>query len=799
MSGKSLLDVRVVLRQISRSPMFALVSLALVGIALGPCLAMLAVVESIDLAPLPFAESQNLVDVRETAAANDPACPSCALPTSFRTFTDWRDQLHSVRSLAAYAPRTRAVWEHHDGSTVVWLTEVSGEFFAALGVPPLLGRVIEGRDVREGADAPVLLSYSVWNSDFARDPSVVGRSLQLDPSRGRSSTFTVIGVMPEHFLYPMNTAMWIPVAPDASASRGEREYAVLGRLRPGATLQQADAELAVVQDRLTTEDPILLRGFGAQVVPLHQRVAALASSSRFLLLLVAVVLLGATCANLLGLFVARAATRRGDAGVRLALGARRRDVVRPLLIEILMVGSAGLVVALAIAHWMLRLIGVLLRVDFAGVTIDLTWRVAVVGALMAAVMAVVLGVVTSGETLRGATSLHLGSGRVAGTRRRIGAAALCSLQVALALVLVVGGVALSREFLRLRFDAAGYDPVGLTYVDLGSVAAHARRDNLSEFAERARTIPGVNDVAVFSRSSELAVPLEPLPSGVNPRLQYVRVSANFFTTLGMRLSSGRSISAHGEAPAAEVVVNQSAARALWPDAAALGKVLKITDEDRRQSRLVTVVGVLRDARLLTPLRGAAQLVVYDVTSNAEMVAPIVYVRSRNSGGELRAALRQLLVNVFGPSESASLSAVSLSDGLREETRGLRVMVGTTGGFALVTLILAAVGLYGLVAYSLSEKVREIGVRIALGASATRIMLLAASEGAFILLAGTVVGMIGSLSLEPILESLVGGRARLDPFVFAMSVAVLLVATIAAIVVPGRRALRTDPARALQMP
>jgi putative ABC transport system permease protein len=796
-------DVAYALRALRKNPSFSAVAIVTLALGIGANTAIFSVVNAVLLRPLPFADPVRLVMVFATDTSRNNQYDV----TSYPTFLDWQAQNRSFESMAAFANRTLIVGV---GNEFVYTRgkAVTPNVFDVVGVAPALGRTF--RDFQPGGPDVVVLSDGFWRRAFGARPDVVGQTMRVD-----DRVHTIVGVMPPQFHIEGDYEQFYePLA--VETSRGHGYLHVAARLRPGVTLQQAYADMSAIADRLARAYPRQLAGAGVNLVPLG---AALAKDVRFGLLtmlgVVSLVLLIA-CANVAGLMLARGAARQRELAVRAALGAGRARIARQLLTESAVLALAGGALGLLAADWCARALSAAVseqfvvprladtRTDFAVLAFTLLISLGT-GAVFGAVPALAASSPDLTDALR--DGAHGASGVRAPRLRR----GLVVLETALALVLLAGAGTLLKTLLALRATHPGFETANVIKADvllpLPKYAAFVDRVRFYDTAQqRVRALPGVRSAAFVSdlpltgSSDTLSFHIVGKPDPAPGKFfscGFNMASAGYFATLGIPVKAGRELDQNdrpGMPPV--IVINETAARTYWPGESPLGHQISMPGQSNTSTTL-TVVGVVGDVHhvgLGVPPRPE----IYLSTFQAQLLWPWSSVVVRTYGDPasladtLKAALRGVDPTLAVQRINTLADVVSLS---MVEPRVYTLLLGT---FAALAVLLAAIGLYGLVAYGVSQRTHELGVRMALGATRLEIVRLVLREGLWLVIGGVALGLAGAFATTRLLVGLVKGSRPNDPLTFAAVTAVLLVAGLVASYVPARRAARVDSITALRV-
>ena len=793
-------DVRYAARRLRKSPGFALVAVGALTLGIGANTAIFSVVNSVLLRPLPYPEPEQLVQVWETR----PRMNMPRTEVAPHEFLAWAGQSQSFRQLAAndsteYNLTGRGEPERVTGALV------TASYFPLLGVSPARGRAFLAEEDEPGKENVVVLGHELWQSRFNSDPSVVGQSVSLD-----GVPCTVVGVMPRGFSLPNGAELARPIAFSAAdrAKAGSHFLNVYGRLKEGVTLAQAEGEMAAVAGRVEQDFGEANVGHRVVLVPLHEQVVGGARTALLVLLGAVGLVLLIACANVANLLLARAAGRRREVAVRSALGASRWRIVRQLLAESLLLSALSGAAGLLLAVWGVDL---LVSLDPTGVQrageVTLDWRVLgftlglslLTGLLFGLAPALQASKADFNESLKegGRSAQGLGRSRLRG--------ALVVSEVALTLVLLVGAGLLVKSFRQLLAVESGLDPHGVLTMDVSLPRAkYAERQQITSFYERlveqAASLPGVEAAGAVSvlplagNDNSNFVQIEgrpPLPPGQALRAGRRNVSADYFRALGIRVKRGRAFSAsdsNGAPPV--VVINEAMARSFFAGEDPVGKRIRTGD----RSPWVEVVGVVGDVRH----RGL------DVDTRPEMFFPHPQAPSRQmtlavraSGdplalaGPLRERVREL------DRDQPVGNVKTMETWVAESVASRRFSVLLLGVFACVAAGLAALGLYGVVSYSVAQRTHEIGLRVALGARPRDVLRLVIRQGMILTLLGTAVGLLAALALTRVMSGLLFGVGATDAATFVTVPLLLVAVALLACYLPARRATKVDPMVALR--
>lgn len=793
-----LTDLRFAARSLAKSTLFTVVALASLALGIGANVTVFSIVSALALKPLPYADADRLVDVSEWSATK--LCSGCGVGTSYPGYVDWRASARSFSAMGGYLERPFAV-SGKESAERVGGALVSAGVFEILGVRPALGRAFIPADDRPGAPAVVILGDALWTTRFASNPAVIGSTVRVN-----GIPHVVIGVMPPRFAFPEFAALWVPLAPNAAGwVRDDRSLGVVARLAPGSTMRSADAEMAAIARSLAARHPAAQAEWTARVSSLRSQFGAMPTSMYVALLGAVLFVLLIVCANLAGLLLARGAQRQREIGIRLAIGATRAQIVRHLLMESTLLAVAGGGLGMLVALW-----GVDLAAKGLGAQAPFYVDFALDGATLAYCAAASIGAgVAFGlfPALRAsAADVHSLLKEGAAAPRHVRARGTLVIgQLALALVLLAGAAELTKSFLRISAPAEGYDAQSLLTADVELLDARyrnpdARRDALGRIAENLRRIPGaagaaldhVEFIAGFGQEDRVirAEGVARVGAGTSPRFYHV-VTPGYFETLRLPIVAGRDFGAIDRAGTAPVViVNSALARSLWPEQSPLGRRIKLGDADTLPWR--TIVGVVSDVRE----RGRATNYAYVPVAQASADRATILVRARSSDAlRLAPSARAAVHEVDGDLPVLGLQTVESQR--RANYWPYRMYALVMAGFAAFAILLAAIGLYGVIAYNVAQRTREIGVRMALGAEARDVVGLVARQAGRLVVLGVVLGVAGSALLLRALGAMLFGASPVDIPIFAAVSVLLALVSLAAIALPARRAAKVDPLVALR--
>jgi predicted permease len=801
-------DLRFAIRQLRKSPGFALTTTLTLALGIGATTAIFSLINAVVLRPLPFPEPDRLVSA--SLLQNTAGKSNVPESLSYPDFFDWRTRNHSFEALASY---------HSDNRTLTGVgtprqlesQTVSSEFFRVLGINPLLGRGFIADDEKPGVHV-AMLSHETWQSFFGADPSIVGRAITLDNNR-----YTVIGVMPKGFLFPIQhpvPAVWTTLADDATdkdpmtAQRGAHMVNLVGRVKPGVSVAQATADVSLIAQNLAAQYPASNKQFNsATVVPQLEELVGDTRPALHVLFGAVVFVLLIACANVAGLMLTRAARRRPEMAVRSAMGATRFEIMRQVLVESVVLslcgGALGVVLSVVLLKTMLRFVPQNLpRLD--QVAVD--GGVLLFAALASILTGMLFGVLPAWRMSRLDPSLALREGARSVTsgrgQHRLNSV-LVIVETAIGLVLLVGAGLLIRSFTQVLNVDPGFNPhhvltasVSLPenqYPDLKKAQFY------DELLPRLAALPGVKSV-----SSAYPLPLShnnigisftiegrPIAKGDEPSAPVTIVTPDFFRTLDIPLLSGRAFLATDDSKSPGVViVNQAFARKYFPNEDAVGKRIKPGLGDGVTNDVVReIVGVVGDVKR-RGITAAMPAQYYLPFKQALILDPSVVIRTDGDPLSLIGPLREQLTRIDSNVPLFEISTLDEYVSLAAAQPRFQTVLITF--FAVMALLLSAVGLYAVLSYMVAQRTLEIGLRLALGAQRQDVLGLILRRGMILAGAGLGIGIVVSLLLTRFLSGMLYGVRPFDPLTFVGVSAVLLLVSAAASCAPAFRAARMDP-------
>ncbi len=804
-------DLKYGIRILARNPGFAAVAILTLGLGIGANTAIFTVVNGVLLRPLPFRDPARIVLVLE----KNSSFPSL-VSTSYENYKDWRDQSRSFASLEASCAANMTLTGNGDPERLP-AARVTAGLFSLLGVTPVAGRSFLAEENRPDGPPVAMISYSLWQRRFGGSPDWLGKTIELD-----SEPYTLVGVLPPRFLYLLPTDVFVPFEPWAKTLPDDRNWhpgiVPVGRLKPGASLEQARVEMKTITRRLEKQYPDYNAGVSADVFPLQDRLVRNIRPALLVLLCSVGFILLIACLNVANLLLARAVSRSKEIAIRTALGAASARVMRQLFTESLLIGIGGGAVGLLIVNAslgpLLKLATKSINIPFVG-PIHIDYHVLAFAAAISILTSILFGLVPALGTAKLDMREALNEGSRGLTRDRVWQRLRSTLvvsEVALAMLLLVGAGLLLRSFDRLQSVAAGFRTDHLLAADIPlSPAAYKNPQQKFEFFDRLlariQVLPGVRSSGaasflpmsgngsvihfnIFGRPPKS--PHEFIAAG------YRTITPNYLETLGVPLLAGRMITeADSEKAPAVVVINASMAHEFFGNPSPLGKKMQIGALPDSAVPWMEIVGVVGDVRSGLSIEPQSEM--YLPYKQADAVLPVfqlsVLLRTTLDPAAEASALRSALHDI-APNQPL-VDVRTMEDSMAASVSEPRFRTWLLALFALLALVLATIGIYGVISYSVSQRTHEIGIRMAMGAEPREMFRLVTGQALRLAVTGVVIGTVISLGLTRVLQVFLYQVSALDPLTFASVAGVLTVVAVLASYVPARRATRVDPLVALR--
>jgi putative ABC transport system permease protein len=798
-------DLRYAFRTLRKSPGFALIAIVCLSLGIATNTTLFSAFNTIVLRPFPFSESERLVSLWDRNPGNNDHSS-----VSYLNYVDWRDQSTSLSAVSAFTGRSVAITE---GAEPVRLRGqlVSANLFPMLGVRAQIGRVFRAEEDSAGAAGAVLLSDAVWKQNFAADSSIVGRTISLDNLR-----YTVVGVMPPRFAFPRTSELWLPMGPLLHSDKREsRSVQMIGRLKPGVSISQADHELAELTKRLD-------RQYGVAGSPWVGSARALRQD--FLpndIKLITTTMMGAVmfvlliaCANVANLMLTRASGRQREIAIRTAIGAGRGRIVRQLLTEAVTIALIAGLVAIPLSWEGIRMVRLAIPAEDPMpyyMEFSLDGATLVYTALVSLLAGALFGLAPALQASRGRLHEALkdgarGAGGSVGKNRVRNSLVIG--EVALSLMLLVGASLFVRTFAALQSTRVGFDTTPImtmrlflpgTRYDSTVAKAHAVEDVL----RRVEALPGVQSATISNlipfngggSGGGAIAEGQVVEKGKETFINWTAIAGDWTGTFGVSIVTGRTFAANELRDSVPVaVIDRSMATAFWPGGAAVGHRFRLAGDTTRT--WITVIGVASDMRISSlddnskpPPTAFLPYRFLPVRNNGLMV------RARGAPGSVVAAVRDA---IRGTDPAIPVFSVVPMEKVRQLSFWQYGLFGAMfGAFGAIALFLAAIGVYGVISYRVSQRTREIGVRVALGAQRSDVIGIVVRQGMTLAAIGIAAGLLGAFGVTRVVSSLLIGVSPTDPVSFAGVAVFLGVVAFLASLVPARRATHVDPIVALR--
>jgi len=796
------MDLRFALRSFLKQPVFCLTAILTLALGIGANTAIFSVFNGIILRPFPYRDSDRVVMVWQKRPAGQMTSVAGVY------YREWVKQATSFEGLGAFIPRTYNVGSGESISQT-YGARISANFFSTLGVQPALGRDFVPNEDKPGSEHVAIVTYGLWQSQFGKDPNLLGHPILLN-----GEPFTLIGVLPQNFEFNMqDMQVWTPLVFETPTEANANKMAVFGKLKRGVSLEQANREMGVISNRLQAMFPED-KGWSADVYALSDMLGTNVRPALTALLVAVGLLLLIACANVANLLLARSDARSREVAIRSALGASRPRLIRQLITETMLLAIAGSLAGLALAYGGLKLLttvaaGSLPRM--AGVGLDA--RVLVFTALVTIATGVLFGLLPAHQLLGGDLQLALretgrGSNNAAGGRRSRGI--LVVSEIALSVMLVIGATLMIQSLLWLQSGNRGYSPehqlsfrVSLADPELSTrakLSAYYQR-----MLDRVKSVPGVEAVAATNNlpvdgyrqvGMYFHVTSAPPEAGEPPSAGIGMINAGYFHALGIPIVRGREYSEKDCGPdsAPVAIISSAIARQFFPGRDPVGEKLTLGGARRGDQVALEIVGVAGDVGYLTKKPSDSEEI---YVPYGQRTWPTVYVMVKTAGdpagavASIRGALRQ-------SGWHQPITEVETMQQRFDKVNGkVRINSLLAGVFAMVALVLAAVGIYGVISYTVVQRSKEIGIRMALGASRVDIVRWIAGQGMILAAIGVAIGLAGQVALMRVARSLLYGTSANYIYAWIGAAVTLGLVAVLASYVPARRASRSDPAHALR--
>ena len=798
-------DIRYAIRNLVKRPGFTAIAILTLAVGIGANSTIFSAVNALLLKPLPFPELDRVVTIWDKVPTRGVEHNEVAFPN----YIDWRDQNQSFEKLALYRWWSANLTGVEPPERIQGFL-VTGNFLDVIGTKPIMGRGFLEHENQPGSDGVAVITHSLWQRRFGGDPNIINKTIALN-----SITRTIIGVMPEHFNFPKGSEVYapLPFTPGLANSRQNHSYYVIGRLKPGVSIQSAQSDIDTITARLEAQYPDTNTGLGANVYPIVKDTVRMYDTALWIMMGAVGFVLLIACANVANLMLARASGRQKEIALRSALGASRWRIIRQLLTESVIVALIGGAIGVLVAFWgidVLRASNPAEASRFAPGwhNLGINFPVLAFTLGLSFLSGLVFGLAPAWQVSKPDLNNALKEGgrhTSSGSHRLRGS--LVVFEIALSLVLLVGAGLLVRSFLSLIKTDAGFNAESILTMNLILPSAKYREDPqraafYTDLVNRVKALPGVQSTAVVnylplggSNSSD-ALLIEGMPepaAGQEFGGRYRVCTPDYFQTMGISVMKGRSFTDQDKAGAPSVViVNETFARKLWPNEEALGKRVRFYGPIER-APWMQIVGVIRDVKheLNIPVTPEYYLPHAQDAWNAMVLVT-------KTAGEPSAMAGVIRQQVWAIDKDQPVFDVRSMEEVRSISLALYSFSSVTLGiFAGVALLLAALGIYGVMAFAVTQRTHEIGVRMALGARSRDVLKLVVVNGMKLAFIGVGIGLVGAWALSGFMEKLLFGVEATDFITFAVVSVCLLFAALLASYLPARRATKVDPLVALR--
>ena len=803
MMGTLWQDLRYGIRMLLKNSGFTVIAVLALALGIGANTAIFSVVNAVLLRPLAYPDSDRIIWIE----ANNPAKGITDSNVSPPDFADWSAQNHVFEQMAAFTSGG-AILSRGDEPERVRTTAASASFFTLFKTQPVIGRAFSEQEDRTGGEPVVVLSYGLWQRRFGADPNLIGNKLTLS---GKSTT--VIGIMPPGFDFPTQTEVWVPLALDASTERRDNRYLqAIARLKAGVTVEQAQAEINAISNRLGQEYAETNSGWGVSLSTVHESMVGEVRPSLLLLLGAVTFVLLIACANVANLLLARAAARQKEIAIRTALGAGRLRVIRQLLTESVLLSALGGALGLLLSVWLTDL---LIAISPANTPrfdeIKLDARVLGFTLAVTVLTGLIFGLAPALQASKPDLNEALkegGRGSSEGYRRNRLRGLLMVSEIALSFLLLAGAGLLIKSFLRLRDVNPGFNPENVLTMRLAPLSTkYPKGQQKVEFfrqvLERIRNLPGVE-----SAGAVLSLPLggdtlnvgrsfiregRPMTPEESANAGYLVATPDYFRVMQIPLITGRAFTEQDSEESPKVVIiNETMARRFWSSENPIGKRMTIWRDEKFPREIVGVVG---DTKPSTLGGEPAPQMYVPHAQDAGWGAMTLVIRTATEPTTLIGTVRQEILS-FDKSQPV-YNIKTMNDVVSTSLAASRISMLLISVFAGVALLLAMLGIYGITAYYVTQRTHEIGIRMALGAQTGDVLKLVVKQGMVLALIGLAIGLVAAFAITRVMASLLYGVSATDPLTF-ITVSVLLVGVaLIACLIPARKATKVDPMIALR--
>ena len=797
-------DIRLGARTLVHSPIFTAVTVLSLALGIGANTAIFSVVNGLLLRPLSYPESERLVDVWHTPPQQSfPGLTKFSVSPA--NYLDWKAQSTAFEQIAVYGYAGLSLSTSHDPLPLIGTT-VSSDFFSVLRTNAMLGRTFTPDEEQPGRDQVVVLSHELWQRAFGANPNIVGQTVTLN-----SRSFNVVGVMPAGFGFPREAELWIPLAWDDKERqiRSIHDYLVIARLKPNVSVQQAQAEMSTISSRLEQQYPEEDKGWGAVVIPLREDLVGDVRTALLVLFCAVSFVLLIACANVANLMLARGANRQKEMAVRIALGAGRARLIRQLLTESVLLAVTGGLLGLLVAVVGSKILVGLGSLPNAGdIGID-PWALGFT-LLVSFAAGIIIGIMPALQFTRTSVSetLKQGSGRTGGSSlKQYTRKALVISEVALSLVLLIGAGLMIRSFWKLQNVDPGFDTrnaltMSVVLTPLRYSEPQQQLAFLDQAMDQIRAVPGVVSVGVTTTiplsggGSTQPFSIEGRPAGAiaeQPMAQTRYISTDYFRAIGIPLRQGRFFTEQDRDKSVPVVIiSEAMARRFWPGENPIGKRLTPSFHSEQGAR--EIVGVVGDLKA-RGLDSDPSTMMYMPFKQSPRPFMSFVVRTASNPESLIQPVSRAIYSI--DKDQALTDVQTMDQVLLASLSGRRFNMTLLLTFAGVALVLAAVGVYGVMNYTVTLRRRELGIRMALGAARMDVLRLVLGQGLGLTLIGVGAGLISAYALTRLMASLLYGVTATDYLTFGSVSAMLIIVGVAASYIPARRATKVNPTIALR--